>query len=352
MFMALDLLGVQYRTYDSKSFLRMGAGPKFFSPDESEPDAIPDATSAFARAFSPEAAQRHGYKDDGHILLYTEGELLATFRKLHAHCNSNLFHQQRPGSNKLVSTQLNAVPSTIHGLRHDVESLVWGTSLVMADTFTVWLIVYSAMTYTMARAAPKSPKEQLASVQYGQYVRCMCNEDGSGGQKYAASEMRLEAVLHSDFEELAEVVEAMRDYLLAIPWQRMEEDETFPKELRLHPAHVAVVMRRILLTALTNPDLKNVLDIELNTAFPRELDPPLSSNDQLSSTSNLGSVQCVSTGHTSGSANSSRKRGAEEVTADRSAKRSKIASSPAVGQRERLARKVWKDRRWYSTRRL
>jgi len=204
----------------------------------------------------------------------------------------------------------------------------------------------------MARAAPKCPKNPSTRVLYGQFVRSMCSEDGSGEQKYAASWMPLEDVLHPDFEELAEVVEAMRDYLLAIPWQRMEEDETFPKELRLHPAHAAVVMRRILLTALTDPDLKEVLDIELNTAYPRELDPATGSNDQLSSNSSLGSVQSASSSQTSGSANSSRKRGAEEATADRSAKRSKIAGGSAVGQRERLARKVWKDRRWYSTRRL
>jgi len=204
----------------------------------------------------------------------------------------------------------------------------------------------------MARAAPKCPNKHVTRVQYGQFIRSMCSEDGSGDQKYAASEMPLEHVLHQDFEDLVEIVEAMRDYLLAIPWQRMEEDEAFPKELRLHPAHAAVVMRRILLTALTNPDLKEVLDIELNTAYPRELDPTTSSTSQLSSTSSLGSVQSASSSHTSGSANSSRKRGTEETTTDRSTKRSKFVSTPTVGHREQLVRKVWKDRRWYSTRRL
>jgi len=357
MFMAFDFLNVKGRKYDIKPFLDMCAGPKFFSPDESEPDAIPDAMTAFARAFSPEAAQMHGYKDDGHILLYTEGELLAAFRKLHAHCNSNLFHQQR--SNRLSSTRPDAIPSTIHGLRHDVESLVWGTSLVMADAFTAWLTVYSVMTYMMARAAPKPPSEQLPSVQYGQFVRNMCSDDGTGRQRTAASEMRLAAVLHPDFVDLTEVLGAMHDYLLAIPWQRMEEDETFPKELRLHPAHAAVVMRRILLTALTNPDLKTALDIELNTTCPRELPPEVADADRThlshknhtgaynNSTQPIALVSVTASGGIKRSASISSIRSSSQTKRLRS-EHTSIYGAPEPGSVGYYTQIIWADQMWFS----
>ena len=129
MFMALDLMNAdsEHRQYDSKAFLEMGAGPKFFSPDEFESEATPDVIRAFARAFSPEAAQTHGFKDDGHVLLYTESEFLAVFRKMHAHFNNHLFHQQRARSSKIDLIEPDALQSATHGLRHDDESLISGT---------------------------------------------------------------------------------------------------------------------------------------------------------------------------------------------------------------------------------
>ena len=131
MFMALDLMNAdsEHRKYDSRAFLEMDAGPKFFSPDEFESEATPDAITAFARAFSPEAAHTHGFKDDGHVLLYTDSEFLAVFRKLHAHFNNHLFHQPRARSSKSKSIRPDALQSATHGLRHDVESLISGTSL-------------------------------------------------------------------------------------------------------------------------------------------------------------------------------------------------------------------------------
>ena len=208
----------------------------------------------------------------------------------------------------------------------------------------------------MARAAPKYPTKRFASVEYGQFVRNMCSDDGSGRQKSAASRMPLEYVLHPDFVDLVEVVEAMRDYLLAIPWQRMEEDETFPTELRLHSAHAAVVMRRILLTALTNPDLKEVLDIELNTAYPRELPRERTDNDEgrLSHKNHTGaynnSTQPIVSRSVATSGGIKRSASITSIKLRSSVKRPRldIHGLPEPGSVEHLIQMIWESHMWFS----
>jgi len=206
----------------------------------------------------------------------------------------------------------------------------------------------------LARAKPLDSGEEVNDPAfYRNFVRDILAEDGAGSTKYAASLPGPSEVLHPDLQQLADVLEDMYRYLLAIPWQRME-DPNFRDDLRLHPAHTAVVMRRILLTTLTSRKYQQVLDTELCTAHPR--DPQIELDEYTPQTS----IYTTSTGisqtferpnasigtTTSNNAGIKRPEPADMTNDNRPAKRRKTGIN--AGSAEDLVRKIWRDLMWYS----
>jgi len=158
-------------------------------------------------------------------------------------------------------------PPTNYGT---TSSLVSGVRTCLLLSVAV-LISRSVLYFYLARASPLRPTRDVNSAACGFFVSQMLQESGDGDSKRPILEMSLRNILHPEFEPLGTVVESLRDYLLGIPWQKMEDEDDFPVDLRLHPAHAAVVMRRMLLATLTDPSLQSILDIELQTAAPRNI---------------------------------------------------------------------------------
>ena len=174
-------------------------------------------------------------------------------------------------------------------------------------------------------------------------------------------------VLHPDIQILGDVLNALRNYLVFIPWQKMEEEPDFSDELRLHPAHAAVVMRRYLLSALTDSASQAALDIELRTTGPRDTGLERFSEhshtssaelDQSSTKSDYSSLASAKGGgkrkrSESGTAWPTKRQKTENVdpNSDPAAVQDTQSPDPPVmsGSVLDLSQKIWKDLLWYSS---
>lgn len=201
--------------------------------------------------------------------------------------------------------------------------------------------------FYLARASPLGSSKEDNPSAYRVFVENMLYEDGTGRDKLLVSGLDSDKVLHPELRQLGDVVRDLHDYLLAVPWQKMEEDSHFPGDLRLHPAHTAVVMRRILLAAMNDPALQDVLDIELCTTHPR--DPLIYRSLYYSNTdtdSSQSSSQSSSTNYSIASHTSGKRPRADKAAELPPAKRRKTETK--ADSVEGLSQKIWKDHKWYS----
>ena len=234
--------------------------------------------------------------------------------------------------------------------------------------------------FYLARALPVDGRADEEQTAFGYFIDGILLDNGSGRKRRTIGDYNPMDVLHEDIKQLGSVLLTMRDHLLGIPWQLMEDDKNFPSDLRLHPAHAAVTMRRIILNALTDPRLQTPLDVRLRNDIPRDsfLDPSGRDHKSASHTlSTAGSKQTANLSkpeshnsrgkrERSPSARLSRKRqkssdGSVKVEQDLVDAGSEVASSSIQTARpdaeslsvsetdaETQARLIWKDAMWYS----
>jgi len=234
--------------------------------------------------------------------------------------------------------------------------------------------------FYLARALPVDGRADEEQTVFGHFIDGILLDNGSGRKRRTIEDYNPMDVLHEDIKQLGIVLRTMREHLLGIPWQLMEDDENFPSNLRLHPAHAAVVMRRIILNALTDPRLQTPLDVRLRNDVPRDpfLDP--SGRDHKSASHTLSTAGTKQTAdiskpethnsrgkrERSPSARLSEKRqklsdGSLKVERDLVDAGSEVASSSiqialpdaesssiSETDAESQVRLIWKDATWYS----
>ena len=126
--MSWDLLPVDSRQYQDNMFEKMIGkwmdkflGPAPTNRQERLSTVENDVSAkAFEQAFSPAAAQAHGYIDPDHLKLYNEDQLRPALDRLCQHFQATVF-------SKGSFTRKPPQSSVAHQLRHDVESCFWGT---------------------------------------------------------------------------------------------------------------------------------------------------------------------------------------------------------------------------------